>query len=96
MTTQKYEIGGVCVRMTADQAQAWNDGDVTAESMAGATVAIPGRVGSSSRLVDGEVVVEDGLPTVEVTDLWSAIDSDGEPTDLYREYMDGMPANRIR
>lgn len=82
--------------MTAEQAELWNSGDASRETMRGALVHIPSRVGATSNARDGEVVVDDGLPTCEARDFWSAIENDdGTDSDLYRDCMADMPANRV-
>jgi len=75
-----YEIGGVCVSMTEDQAATWNRGDLTDEAMAGATVSIPRR----SR----------DLPYEDVVPLATVVNKDLEG--MYSRYMEGMPANLTR
>jgi hypothetical protein len=87
----QYEIGGQCVRMTASQAAAWNAGDLTEEALRGATIFLPSRSGGRSYVRDGEVVVEDGLPTGESVSLWSMC----EDEKFYAEYLEGNPARRI-
>ena len=42
MATKRYEIGGLVCRMTPKQARAWNEGNVSARTMIGATVHLPG------------------------------------------------------
>ena len=37
-----HEIGGLSCQMTEAQAKAWNAGNLTAESLAGATIHLPG------------------------------------------------------
>jgi hypothetical protein len=41
-TEHRYEIGGICVRMTESQAAAWNAGFIDADIMRGALAHIPG------------------------------------------------------
>jgi hypothetical protein len=36
----KYEIHGYGVRMTSEQAEAWNSGDLSAETLAGAKIVV--------------------------------------------------------
>lgn len=38
----KYEIGGLSVTMNEAQAAAWNQGDLVAASLAGASIHLPG------------------------------------------------------
>lgn len=90
-----YEIGGICVTMTAKQAAMWNAGDVTKETMSGAYVSVPMRFGANSYLRNGEVVVNDGLPYEDTVDLWEYIGGDGDSKD-YLEYMDGNEARLTR
>lgn len=92
----EYEIGGQCVHMTAAQAEAWNRGDLDRDAMRGAQVFMPSRVGGRSYVRDGEVVVEDGLPSGEFVDLWTAIDSDGEDTPYYEEFLEGRSATFVK
>lgn len=75
-----YEIGGVCVTMTAAQAEAWNRGDLTNEAMAGAYVSIPRR--------------SQDLPHEDFVPLATVVHDDTEG--LYSQYMDGSPANLTR
>lgn len=88
-TINTYEIGGVCVQMTAEQAERWNSGETNEQDMLLIECAIPSRRGGSSRLIDGEVIVEDGMPTTGTMLLCQAL----EDSELSR-MMDGMPANR--
>jgi hypothetical protein len=85
-----YEIGGVCVEMSAAQAEAWNGGEMDDAALAGAVVHLPRTVGATSRVVAGEVVVEDGLPVSETITLAEALD---RPE--IADQMDNMPANLI-
>ena len=39
----QYEIGGICVEMSAAQAAAWNEGDLDDAALAGAVVHLTGR-----------------------------------------------------
>lgn len=87
---QTYEIGGIHVEMSAAQAEAWNEGDLDDAALAGAVVHLTGRVGATSRVVAGEVVVEDGLPVSETITLAEALD---RPE--IADQMDNMPANLI-
>ena len=90
MAQNHYRIGTISVYMTAAQAEAWNSGDATRESMAGAIACIPGVIGAGSHIRDGEVVMVHGLPTHDEMDLWGAIQNeDGSGTELYEKYMDG-------
>jgi hypothetical protein len=59
-----YRIGSTLVRMTANQAESWNAGDLTKETLDGATV---------------DAVVDDGeIRRGQTFDLWSWIDGNDE------------------
>lgn len=86
-----YEIGGQTITMKPWQAEAWNAGDIDEKTLEGATIFLPSRVGMKSYVRDGEVIVEDGLPTGESASLWSKC----EDENYYTEYLEGNPARRI-
>ena len=91
-----YEIGGTCVTMTADQAAAWNRGNITREICEGAYVSVPCRSGTTSYVRDGEVVVEDGNPYEEFIPLWDYIGGDDGESAEYTNDMEGNSANLVR
>ena len=91
-----YEIGGTCVTMTADQAAAWNRGNITREICEGACVSVPCRSGTTSYVRDGEVVVEDGNPYEEFIPLWDYVGGDDGESAEYTNDMEGNSANLVR
>ena len=78
--TKRYEIGGICVNMTEDQAAAWNRGDVTKEILAGAYVSLGKR--------------SHNLPYEDFVDLWQYIGGDEGESEEFAKYMDGCEAVR--
>lgn len=83
MMNTNYEIGGVCVRMTADQAERWNGGDTTDDDLDSVNICLPDeyevrRDGNSGRI----------LHAASRITLRAALD-DAELSRM----MDGMPAN---
>ena len=87
----EYEIGGVCVKMTREQADRWNSGGTSELDMLEIEVVIPTRRGCSSSVIDGEVVVKDGMPTTKHMALCEAL-GDAELSEM----MDGMSAKLVR
>lgn len=87
----EYEIGGVMALMTDEQADRWNSGDTNELDMLEVMCVIPSREGGGSRVVDGEVVVNDGFLVTQNIPLCEAL-GDNELSKM----MDGMPANRTR
>jgi hypothetical protein len=81
--------------MTAAQAAAWNRGDATRETMAGAYVSIPRTYGGGSYVRDGQIEMVQGLPYDETMSLWDYIGGDEGESEEYL-HMDGCPANLIR
>lgn len=61
-TTSEYEIGGICVTMTAAQAAAWNDGDVRPDIYTGAKAYLTRPVNSYDEYDLAEVLRMDTLP----------------------------------
>ena len=61
-TKHEYEIGGICVTMTAAQAAAWNDGDMTPDTYAGAVAYVTRPVNSYDEYDLAEVLRMDTLP----------------------------------
>ena len=95
-TKHEYEIGGICVTMTAAQAAAWNEGEFLApySEYEGATIYVPGHAPDRSRLRNGEVEISFGLPTSETYDLAEVLRMDELPAALLA--LEGNPANLIR
>jgi hypothetical protein len=86
--TMRYLIGGQLVEMSETQAAHWNCGNATAKNMRGATIYLPSRYGCRSYVRDGEVIVEDGLPTGEWVGLWTIV----RDANYYREFLEDNPA----
>lgn len=92
MKINEYEIGGICVRMTAEMAERWNAGDWTDADDLSARVGIPGRYEQGSSLRDGDVVMHDPRrvkASEEITMKEAFVRG-------LHEYMEGMPANLVR
>lgn len=89
----EYEIGGICVRMTAKMAERWNAGDWTDADDLAARVAIPDHYEQGASLRDGEVVMHDPrrVKASEEITMEKAIQRG-----LHDEYLAGMPANLVR
>lgn len=89
----EYEIGGLCVRMTAEQAQRWNSGNWTDEDDQTALVALPDEYAQGSSVRDGEVVLHSPQLTRTSEEITMA---EAENRGLHEKYMEGMPANLQR
>jgi len=82
MTTKKkftFEIGGVCVTMTQEQADRWNSGSLTASDLRSVCVAIP--------------YTENGMPQCRHVTLRRATNHRLEPETA--SMMDGCSANLV-
>ena len=92
-TINEYEIGGICVLMTAAAADRWNTGDWTDADDEKACVVLPDQYAQHLSLRNGEVVLHDPLlvKAVEKITMREALERG-----LHDEFMDGMPANLIR
>lgn len=90
MFIHEYEIGGLCVEMTAAQAAAWNRGNWSEDEMASAIVFLPDAYETPSRLHNGEVVLLSPR-LVECSRGLTLAEADQEG--IYAEFMDGAPAN---
>jgi len=89
----EYEIGGICVRMTADMAGRWNTGSWTDADDVAARVGLPDQYEQGSSLRDGEVVIHSPRlvkSSREIT-MKEAFDRG-----LHEEYMEGKTANLVR
>jgi hypothetical protein len=93
MTINEYEIGGICVRMTAEMAARWNAGDWTDADDIAARVAIPDQYEQGSSLRDGFVVMHSPrlIKASEEITMKEAFERG-----IHSEYMEGMPSNLLR
>jgi hypothetical protein len=80
---QKYDIGPCVVRMTARQAEEWNNGNADEKNMKGAEICIFLSHGGRSYVKDGEVVMIQGFTDTHWEPLWDCVKDE----EFYEEYL---------